>query len=201
MSPGEIACIVLASGLSHRFGKSDKLAADLCGKPVLNHVLDVAAQIEFGATLVVTNRSCVNGWQVVRNPQPEAGQGFALSLGLETARKQGWKTALIMLGDMPLISPLYLEKMISRSDGKDSVVSCLKSTRMPPALFNGFAIHEILSQRPEAGARDVFGAINPINFEIPAEYALDVDTQADLVKVAEVMKVRSRDTLGQSGRI
>ena len=52
-----MACVVLASGLSERFGKTDKLCAELGGRPILSHVLDTAAELQFGDCLLYTSPS------------------------------------------------------------------------------------------------------------------------------------------------
>jgi len=61
VSAGNIACIVLASGLSERFGEPDKLSADLCGKPVLSYVLDTARAVGFGEIFCVSQTQSVDG--------------------------------------------------------------------------------------------------------------------------------------------
>lgn len=190
MNPADIACIILASGLSQRFGETDKLEADLCGKTILSHVIETAKQVGFGETYVVSNRSISDAHTLVKNGNPEAGQGHALRLGLETARKSYWEYCLILLGDMPLISSTYLKNMISKNIEKQSIISLCESIRMPPALFDREAIDKILSLEPSKGARDIFQKLNLQTVELLSEQALDVDTTEDLARVAKIMRAR-----------
>ena len=190
VSAGNIACIVLASGLSERFGEPDKLSVDLCGKPVLSHVLDTAREVGFGEIFCVSQICCVDGVTCVKNDFPEYGQGHALKLGLVAARKSGWEVCTIMLGDMPLVTPSYLERLISKSHTNQCVVSLTGSIRQPPAIFNLTAIDLILSQEPVRGARDIFDRLNPVTLELEPDAARDVDTPADLASVARIMEAR-----------
>lgn len=190
MNPADIACIILASGLSQRFGEADKLEADLCGKTVLSHVIETAKQVGFGKIYVVSNRSLSGEYRVVKNENPKAGQGHALRLGLSSACKSDWEYCLILLGDMPLISSTYLKNMISKNTEKQSVISLCESTRMPPAMFNKDAIDKILSLEPSKGAREIFDKIDLQTVKLPPEQALDVDTPEDLTRVAKIMRAR-----------
>jgi len=85
MNPKHIACIVLASGLSNRFGPTEKLEAILCGKPVLVHVLETAASLDFGQLIQVCQprKSVVSDLAGCRMP-PAVFEKTALSKILES---------------------------------------------------------------------------------------------------------------------
>ena len=95
-----------------------------------------------------------------------------------------------MLGDMPLVTPSYLKRLISKSHTNQCVVSLTGSIRQPPAIFNLTAIDLILSQEPVRGARDLFDRLNPVTLELEPDAARDVDTPADLASVARIMEAR-----------
>lgn len=191
MNSADIACVVLASGLSERFGAADKLSADLCGRSVLSHVLETAKEVGFREVFVVSQRRGGNGYTWVRNDNPSLGQGHALRLGLEAARGSGLKGFAIMLGDMPLVISSYMEKLIRKYDYNQSIVSVSESIRMPPAIFNAESVDMILSRKTVLGARGVFDLIQPVTMEMNSDAALDVDTPADLARVASIMKARN----------
>lgn len=190
MSAANIACVVLASGLSERFGAEDKLSADLCGKSVLSHVLKTASEVDFGEVFVVSQGQSALGYIRIENDKPELEQGHALRLGLAEARKSGWESCAIMLGDMPLVKPSYMKKLIKKYNNNQSIVSISESMRMPPAIFNAEAVDVILSQKTITGARGVFDLLQLVTLELDADTALDVDTPADLARVARIMKAR-----------
>ena len=190
MNAANIACVVLASGLSKRFGDVDKLSVDLCGKPVLFHVLDVASAVGFGEIFVVSKTKVVDEPIWVKNENPEYGQGHTLRLGLGAAQASGWEACMVLLGDMPLISSSHINQLLQKSEFNQSIVSLNESTRMPPALFNGEAIDMILSQKSALGGRALFDALEPMTVKLDGDAARDVDTPEDLASVARIMEAR-----------
>jgi len=191
MKAADIGCIVLASGLSNRFGPRDKLSADLCGKSVLDHVLETVISVGFGDVFLVTQERTRDGFKQVINDAPESGQGHALRLGLAAAKAAGWKTVCIVLGDMPLVQVTHLQGLIAELGEAHSAVSIFDDQIMPPAIFRGSAITSILADNSSLGARRIFHLLNPVFVPITAEQALDVDTPSDLARVEYIMKVRN----------
>ena len=55
MKAEDCILVVLAAGLSVRFGEADKLMAELNGKPVLRHVIDNMASLPFAARFAVVS--------------------------------------------------------------------------------------------------------------------------------------------------
>ena len=110
-----LGAVVLASGLSKRFGAQDKLFASLQGVPVLAHVLKTIQGVSLDAFAVVANAEnlasvqdlCGEGAFVAVNKTPEQGMGTAISMGVKalTERDGALDGVLIVLGDMPLITP------------------------------------------------------------------------------------------------
>ncbi len=190
MKAANVACVVLASGLSERFGQANKLFAELGGKSVLSHVLETAAAIGFGEVFCVSRGGHGGGYTAVENVNPQDGQGHALRLGLGAARAKGWEYCVLLLGDMPLIMPSHLENLILKIENNQCVVSESESVRMPPAIFNAVAMDIILAEKSEFGARDIFDKLNPATLPLDRVAAHDVDTPADLARVAEMIKVR-----------
>ena len=192
MKAADIACVVLASGLSERFGTTDKLVAKLCGRSVLDHVLDTVTSVGFGKIFVVSQGLSQTGFTSAINGNPENGQGHALRLGLAAARAEGWDSICVVLGDMPLVKRSHIHTLMKELGGGDSVVSILEGQTMPPAIFRGSAITSILAESSASGARTIFHQLKPETVLITAEQALDVDTPADLTRVACIMKARTR---------
>ena len=190
MNPKDVACIILASGLSQRFGAQDKLEADLYGQPLVSYVIETAKQVGFGKIFLVSNRTSGEGCVLIENENPEAGQGTALRQGLKAARMAGWEYFMILLGDMPLISAAYLKNMILKNKEKQTSISMSETTQMPPALFYLDVIDEILRRNSQSGARDILNKFPLQTVDLPPEYALDVDTPEDLARVAQIMKAR-----------
>lgn len=190
MKPDDVACVVLASGKSERFGVLDKLEANLCGKAVLDHVLEMVQSIGFGGLFVVTQDRSSPYFTTIKNHNLEAGQGHALRLGLGAAQNAGWDCIAVVLGDMPLITAFHIEKMLKKLGRNDAVVSILGDIKMPPALFRRSAVSLILEGNSTTGARTIFSQLNSIAAPIHELEALDVDTPEDLIRVEGIMKAR-----------
>ncbi len=194
MSPSNVACVVLASGLSSRFGAEDKLQADLGGVTVLDAVLSTVRSVGFGQIFLVSQTKyqavCHDGVTWIKNTNPEAGQGHTLRLGLRAARDNGWNDVVVALGDMPLVSFVNFVNLLEESDAKQSVVSICESLRLPPAYFDEDAMDLILADTSNNGARSLFNILEPLTVLIDAEAALDVDTPSDLDRVRKILKNR-----------
>ena len=81
MSAKDCAIILLASGLSKRFGAEDKLLARLAGQSVIDHTLGNIAPVGFGLHIAVigalantesalSDKLKTAGYQIIVNPHP-----------------------------------------------------------------------------------------------------------------------------------
>jgi molybdenum cofactor cytidylyltransferase len=106
MKGEECALIILASGLSERFGEADKLMADFRGKPLVQHAIDAAKPLSFAARFAVIPKASTQrrklfnyeGYSLIENNSPEAGQGGSLKLAAKAAMEKGYDAICIMLG-------------------------------------------------------------------------------------------------------
>ncbi len=186
----DVACIVLASGNSKRFGVEDKLAANLNGLTVLETVLATVRQVEFGQIFVVSQQAQEDDLHWVINTNSDEGQGHALRLGVKAARASVWDDVVIVLGDMPLVTQANIISLLHENSQKQSCVSLCQGKRMPPAYFNALAIDLIFKTNSKLGARAIFDQLNPATVSIDVEEALDVDTPEDLARVVEIINIR-----------
>ncbi len=188
MRPIDIACIVLASGQSKRFGVADKLEAKLDGKTVLEMVIDTVNSVGFGQVYIVSQYELQGHFKWIENIDPEKGQGHSLRLGLRTAIENKWDNVVIALGDMPLVKSVNFVNMISEIHKKQMVVSDCEGVRMPPACFGRKVMDQILEDKSAKGARHFFDKIQPTTVKIDAESCQDVDTPEDLIRVRDILK-------------
>src|SRR5258708_24686356 len=121
--------IVLAAGQGKRM-RSDlpKVLHPIGGRPLLGHVLDVAREVEPKKTLVVDGR----GAEKVRAAFAEAPVEWVLQaeqLGTGHAVQQAMKHAsgggdvLILYGDVPLVRPASLKRLIEAARGGVAVMT------------------------------------------------------------------------------
>jgi len=182
-----MACLVLASGLSRRFGDADKLMADLNGRVLLAHTLDTARQVEFGGYFIVTpdpdpraELGRRRGFSIIANLSPEAGQGASLALGARYLLASGFNQACILLGDMPFISPEYLRELIMRSTDFDIIFSHIDDRDQPPAVFSKNALDVLTTLTGDKGARSAdLSSFSIGHQDLPANMAPSYDTQKD----------------------
>ena len=86
--PPRIGCLIMAAGNASRFG-SNKLAAKVDGKMLIEHALETVPREEFARVTVVTQYDEVLvlarrfGFTVLVNPFPEWGASHTVRLGTE----------------------------------------------------------------------------------------------------------------------
>ena len=192
----DCVCIILASGLSKRFGSENKLLADLGGKPLVTYAFDVANDIGFKDVFVVspdeaqlTNIIKSYGFSWVENKTPEGGQGVSLALGVETVLAKRYKTACIMLADMPFVKCNYINSLLSKYNAKNSIFSQYDDVLMPPAIFNHMALKGVVDLKGDAGGKNrVKGNLNTA-LPLSDLAARDMDTPEDLEQMRELLSL------------
>lgn len=175
-----IAAIVLAAGLSSRMG-SNKLLAPVLGKPMVRHVVEAATASAAEKVIVVTGNAANEVRQAVSPLNPLFVENRDYSNGLSTSLKcglahvpEGCDGAIIMLGDMPGVSPALLDKMIAAfdpSEGRAICVATRHGRRGNPVLWAHRFFDEIMALEGDVGARRLI-ALN-------AELVCDVEAEDD----------------------
>jgi 2-phospho-L-lactate/phosphoenolpyruvate guanylyltransferase len=141
----------------------------------------VAAALEVGPVLVVTDDLAVVPPGVEALPDPGEGLGAAVAAGL--ARVEGH--ALVVNADVPAATPHAIRRLaayglalVEAADGTTNALS------LPdPAFF---------APLYGAGSADRFRAHAPVATADIAELARDVDTEPDLVRLASLLGPRTR---------
>ncbi len=182
-----MACLVLASGLSRRFGHNDKLLAEFKGQALLAYCLNAAKAAPFDDYFVVTPdpdpRAILarnHGFNVINNPNPEFGQGASLALGAGKLIEKGFDATCILLGDMPFITSQFLKKLIAASEGQEVMFSRHAGRFMPPAIFKSDALHKLTTLTGDQGARALdFSGCQLEHLNLPPELAIDIDSARD----------------------
>jgi molybdenum cofactor cytidylyltransferase len=184
------AAIVLAAGASSRF-KSAKALAELDGRPLLQHVLDVAALPGFAEIVVVLGHRAGEiedgiRWRRerrVRNPDPDAGLSSSLRVGLDSL-SPGIQAALILLGDQPLVHVDVVESILGgfASEAQPIVVPRYRDGGGPnPLLIHRSAWPLARQAQADRGLGPVIRERPDLVVEIDVEGSNpDVDTQEDL---------------------
>jgi molybdenum cofactor cytidylyltransferase len=175
---------VLAAGLGSRFG-GDKLEAMCAGKPLGRWAIEAVEAAGLGPGTIVTGPEWVTfagGWTRAVNSTPEAGLGSSLALAARLV-PSGKEALLILLADMPLVTPEYLRELAARA--------APAATRYPeghagvPALLDRKLIAKAARLTGDRGAGPLLRGARLLD---PQPGMLrDVDTAEDLAEVERIL--------------
>jgi len=173
----KIGAVVLAAGLSSRMG-SNKLLAEIGGKPMIRHAVEAAVASHADPVVVVTGHeadrvtAALGGLNVrfAQNPDHANGLSTSLRRGL-SALPQDCDGTLIVLGDMPGVSAALLDKMIAAFDpaeGRAIVVAARHGKRGNPVVWARRFFPEMQAIEGDVGARALMGIYGELLCEAEA---------------------------------
>ncbi len=189
----DIRPVVLAAGLSSRWGAGDKLIAHTGKETVLGAVLNTATQLGTGTPLVVCRTDDQHhiaeaaGCEAMVNPHPEGGISTSLRLAVKAVRKDPqYQWMLILLGDMPFLKPASLRAMLAlRSPALDAVAARYPKPG-PPVLFQRHCFDALLTLDGDTGAAQLLrsGQLTVALHEFSPDEMRDIDRPSDLFATA-----------------
>lgn len=184
----KIAAIVLAAGRSSRMGRN-KLLLDLDGTPIVAHVVAQAAAAGFSEIVVVTGHQAGKVKAALPDTAAHLVEARDYASGMAASLKAGLKAlspsadaALILLGDMPLVSTDLIRTILAAYnplEGRAIVLPVAEGKRGNPALFDRRFFAEMLALEGDVGARHIIASNAEWVAEVPAparEIFVDVDT-------------------------
>ncbi len=182
----EVAAILLAAGLSQRFG-SAKLSAPFGGRPLALHAARMLAQFRFGQLICVWSKAtgpvaeaiAARGYRMVEQQTPELGLGASVASGVRAALSARPRAILVALADMPLVSRAHIARLLGAfSDERDILASSSDRTVMPPALFGGQQFQDLLDLSGDRGARHLL--VDALCVEAARGELVDIDSPMDM---------------------
>ena len=198
----DIAAIILAAGRSTRFaGRSDsatKLVAALSGKPLVRHVAEAALLSSARPVIVVTGHqgaeveAVLQGLDVSFAANPDYATGLASSLRRGVAALPATCAgALILLGDMPLVSVALIDRLIGafnrglaeHAPAPLAAAPVRTGERGNPVLLGRDLFAAIATLEGDRGARGLIDSLGPRVVECLVEddgVLVDVDTREAL---------------------
>ncbi len=200
----KIVGIILAAGLSNRFGSS-KLSQQVSGLPIVSHVLIAALKSELDRVVLVVNPRThdiavpqeflsTEKLTKVENRQPHLGMSSSIKTGLVHVTKET-TAALILLADQPGITSSAIDRLIgvSRLHKEKIVIPTIDGRRTTPVLFPARFFPELLSVAGDMGGREVIMRHPELSIQVELADVYDdsdVDTPEDLDKMRRTASER-----------
>lgn len=200
----EVAGVILAAGLSTRFG-GQKLTAPLAGRPLAFWAIEAALASRLGRVVLVTRPEAAQEFagrfpklDMVLNHQAREGQASSLRLGLE-ALGSGHGHALFLLADQPLITTEQINSFVATAEaGRDLAALAGAEFFSPPALFASRFWDDLQRLQGDAGGRSIFDKHGDQAAFLPPAFplaGLDVDTPEQLGRAEAVLTQRYSEAL------
>jgi molybdenum cofactor cytidylyltransferase len=182
-----VAAIILAAGTSSRMG-TNKLLVPIDSAPMLNHAIDAALYSQACRALVVVGhesaaiiRVCSEcTTEIVHNPEYNTGMASSIRAGIK-ALPADIDAALIMLGDMPYVSAVDLDRLIEAHRAQPAAI-CVpqyRGRRGNPLLWPRRFFPALEKLSGDNGARALLSHftqhIRAVEFDSPA-ILMDCDT-------------------------
>ena len=187
-----IAGLVLAAGRSTRMGEN-KLLCAWQGAPILTHAVDAALGAGLRPVCVVTGHEHERvaqalherPVQLAHNPDYADGMAGSLRVGLR-ALGTAHDAVVVLLGDMPRVRPLHLQRLIEAFERGQREVVCVpmhRGRRGNPVLWPARELPALCALQGDVGGRSVLEAAGErvVRVEMPDDGVLfDVDSPSML---------------------
>ncbi|MFI5491479.1 NTP transferase domain-containing protein [Actinoplanes sp. NPDC051859] len=189
----KIAGLVLAAGGGRRFGRP-KALVPWQGRTLVAHTAETSVRAGLHPTVVVIGaaadrvRAAAPGLDYVENPGWETGMASSLRAGLAALTPTNATAAVVLLVDMPGITPASVRRIAAQASPTALVTGTYAGRRGHPVLLGRNHWAAIArSATGDSGARDYLRAHAAEVETVPVDDVAndhDLDTPADLA-VAE----------------
>lgn len=155
--------IILAAGEGKRAG-GGKLSRNIHGKPMLQHVVEMAAQSSLDGVLLVTGYERNLGEKIAKRAGIKYYYNASYSLGMSTSLKlgiskvpEGISAVAIILGDMPYVQRKTMDSLVSIYKTTDSkiIIPVCNEKKGHPVLMSCRYNGEIYNISGDIGAREI----------------------------------------------
>lgn len=191
-----IAGLVLAAGRSSRMGGSNKLLAEIGGRPLVRIVVEQVLASNARPVIVVTGHqrekveAALSGLRVrfVYNRDFAEGLGSSLRAGIAAVPAQV-DGAIVCLGDMPQVDAAMIDRLAGALDpdkGALIAVPTIDGKRGNPVVWSRRFFNELMAVEGDIGARHLIVRYSEAVVEVPLNGTAaltDVDTPEALEAV------------------
>jgi molybdenum cofactor cytidylyltransferase len=194
-----IAAVVMAAGRSSRMAPANKLLTDIEGRVMVQRAVDAALASQASPVIVVTGhdgarvREALAGRDVrfIDNPDYAAGLSTSLRAGLAALDGMNLDGAVFLLGDMPLVTPAHIDRLIAAfnpTEGRAICVPSHRGKRGNPVLWASRFFPEMRALDGDQGARSLFRQHADLVCEVDMEddgVLVDIDTPEALTALRQ----------------
>lgn len=201
-----VAAVLLAAGAAHRFGGPSKLLVEFDGAPLIHRAARAVEGCGAAVTIAVTGRdaeavtAALSGFTLdcVYNPAWADGLGGSVATGVR-ALGTGIDAALIVPGDMSLLTPEFLQEMIrfaARMPEPRPIcfAQLPDGTQSNPVLWPKRYFPELMALLGTAGGKVLLTRYAPQTMAFPVtdvRLLMDIDTPDDLVRASALIAARA----------
>ena len=192
MKSNKIIKVVLAAGLSKRFGLKNKILEKINGKTLIETILDRLIQIDSNKNNIVviggnnynSLKKTLNKYEVKVFYNKNYKNGLGSSVSFILKKKINKNGIMFIPGDMPLISTKDFKKLINTFfQKKNKIISpCYKKQIGNPLIIPKIYFNLLKNLKKDEGARKVLPSKDFIH--VPCGYGtiFDIDTKYELLK-------------------
>ena len=195
-----VGCLLLAAGLSERYGAGNKLLTDIGGQPMISY--PVRTLMAFADSCEAFDPMAVTRWPEVADICRKVGMPYVLypgglqsdsiRAGLAAASCREWDGCMFMAGDQPFLSAEALKKLTEAFFRQPDVICRLSWEGRPgnPVIFPAACFEALMGLKGDEGGRQLIrsGKWPVVLVEAPAASDLvDIDTRQDYGEVLQLM--------------
>ncbi|MGH9131573.1 MAG: nucleotidyltransferase family protein [Acidimicrobiales bacterium] len=180
-----VAAVLLAAGEGKRFeGPIHKLMSPFRGRPLVSWAIESALGAGLDETIVVTGSVELTehippGVTVIENKSWASGQASSLRVALDWCGRQGHRSAVVGLGDQPLVGTSAWIAVAEAPTGP-MVTATFAGKRRPPVRLDR-SVWSLLPTGGDQGARVLMVRRPELVFEVACEgNPVDIDTIEDM---------------------
>ena len=185
-----LAVLIMAAGESRRF-RSCKLLADIDGKPMLQHSIELAHSTDASLIRIVTGRwhqeikqaqtsGVIDDIDLIYNSDWQQGLGSSIATGVSQIASR-CDEVLVLLADQVSVSSEDIERLRLRDDKNQIVCASYSQTLGPPAIFPAQFFPELEKLSGDKGAKALLAELTAIDCQVDVpNAAFDIDSPSDL---------------------
>ncbi|MGH2442555.1 MAG: nucleotidyltransferase family protein [Chloroflexota bacterium] len=159
--------LILASGMSTRFGGKNKLLLPVDGIPIVRRTVSAYLEAQLSPVLVVVGydassvTACIADLpiEIIRNPDFSGGQSTSLVRGVQNLPLDAC-AAIIGVADQPFLTPHVIRLLIERYLSRHALIIAptYRGSRGNPVLFDRSLFSELALVTGDQGGRGVIQA-------------------------------------------